>query len=231
MAHTKGMKLITMVLMAGLLSLTACGKKDSGATRVTGSRGSGAVGGSPTTGSGGTPTSLGSTCKNGQSAVGKIYLTIGQESNFRPQVTSFLSATLQDQYIGNISGNRDAPTGIDFEAKFKFEDSGVIRADQTQVLISVFDSYVNTPDPQTQQLIQAYRIFFGKASAGQYNNNGSYTVQFKDEYGEVSFTGNYSSGEYTSGVVSYVNYSNINGGQATSGQLGYFQIRTCGIFY
>ncbi|MNK01205.1 hypothetical protein D3C87_190000 [compost metagenome] len=231
MANTLGKKVFTVILMAGMLALSACAKKDSGAVRVTGGRGSGvSQGGGSSGGGGGAPTQIPSSCSNSVSPVGKIYDPQYQYRDFRPTVVSFVSATLEQQYVGQISGDMYAKTGIDFQAKVRFDDNGEVIADQSQILISIFDSFVNTVDPQSQQLMQAYRIFFGKASGGQMSNNGQYTVKFQDEYGEVTLTGSYSSSQYSTGTVSFANYTNVNGGQPTSGQLGSFTIRTCGMF-
>lgn len=225
MANTIGRKIFSVLLMAGLLSLAACAKKDDTAVVRVATR-SGVTSTDVTSG-------IPATCANGASATGKIYDPQYQNgvTDYRPTVVSFLSSILSEQYVGQISTSPYDKTGIDFLIHLKADASGVILKAESKLEMFFFDSMVGTADPQTGSLIQAYPVKFGAgtALAGQLRGN-QFTVQFGDEYGQVTLTTTNISGEYTYGTVRYVNAKNANGGSATQGTLGNFVIRTCAIY-
>lgn len=206
------------VLVALALSLSACGKKDSSAVRVAGR-------GTPTgvSQSGGTTPN---TCGNANMTWGKIYDPYAS-SAFESQVKGFVSATLDPQSLGTISGNINDKTGIDFSGSFQFDTAGKLIPASSTVVIKIFDSFVG--QVYNGQTIVPYVVEFKQASEGMIDRNTrQIQVRFKDSYGEIIFQGQYDN-TTVQGTVQYQNYTAVNGYQPAAGILGSFRAYTCAL--
>jgi len=210
-------KTILGALVAIALSMSACAKKDGSAVRVAG-RG---------TGTGVTQSNVAtSTCANASMAWGKIF-DANASPQFESQVKGFVSATLDPQSLGSISGNINDKTGIDFTGAFQFDAQGKLVPGSSSVLIKIFDSFVG--QVYEGQTIVPYVVEFTSASEGMINRTTrQFTVKFKDTYGEIVFQGQYNS-QNVEGIVTYRNSTAVSGYQASQGTLGSFRAYTCAL--
>lgn len=211
-------KSILGVLVLAALSLTACGKKDSSAVRVAGR--------SAGTGVTQSTVAVSNTCSNSSMTWGKIF-DPSASPQFEAQVKSFVSATLDPQSLGAISGNINDKTGIDFQGSFQFDTQGNLIPGSSSVLIKIFDSYVG--QVYNGQTIAPYVVEFTAASEGMVNRTTrQFQVKFKDSYGEVIFQGQYNN-QTVEGTVYYQNNTAVTGYQPASGVLGSFRAYTCAL--
>ncbi|KYG65391.1 hypothetical protein AZI87_12650 [Bdellovibrio bacteriovorus] len=209
-------KSVMGILVLVALSLSACAKKESSATRVAGRSNTPAV----------TQPNAVNSCGNASMNVGKIY-DYYNSGSFESQVKSFISATLDPQTLGTISGNINDKTGIDFFGAFKFDSSGNLVAGSSTVLIKIFDSYAG--QSYNGQVIQPYQVEFSAAASGTINRNTrQFTVKFSDSYGDIVFQGQYD-GTLAQGNVTYQNRTAVNGYSPASGTLGQFKAYTCAL--
>ncbi|MGZ3798060.1 MAG: hypothetical protein ACXVB1_16940 [Pseudobdellovibrionaceae bacterium] len=165
------------------------------------------------------------TCSAGQQSVGRIYENGSNSgaSSFEEQVKALLSATVDPKFFGTISGSN----GVTLEGRLRYDGSGHVLLDQSNMKILIHDSMVGQLD-SNQQVIPAYPINFNTAAAGSVNlQTKEFTLQFKDAYGEINLSGVIGSVNVT-GTISYQNYANVTGGQNAAGVLGDFSIPTCG---
>ncbi|WP_374080211.1 hypothetical protein [Bdellovibrio bacteriovorus] len=206
------------VLVALALSLSACAKKDSSAVRVAGR------GASIGVTQGGTTTP--NTCGNANMNWGKIY-DPNASGQFEAQVKSFVSATLDPQSLGTISGNISDKTGIDFSGSFQFDAQGRLIPASSTVVIKIFDSFVGQVyDGKT---VVPYVVEFSQASEGIIDRTTrQIQVKFKDSYGEIVFQGQYDNNT-VQGTVHYQNYTAVSGYQPSGGTLGAFRAYTCAL--
>lgn len=209
------------VLLLAALSLSACAKKDSSSVRVAGrSTNSGTTSGTGTT----QGTTSSGTC--GAQSAGKIFDKYAA-SSFETQVKNFVSATLDPQSLGTVSGNINDRTGVDLFATFKFDSAGSLVAAESNMLIKIFDSYAN--QVYNGQVIKPYEVSFSQASEGMIDRNTrQFQVKFRDGYGEIIFQGAYDN-SIAEGTVYYQNYTAVNGYQPTSGTLGSFRMYACSL--
>lgn len=168
-------------------------------------------------------------CGSSTQAVGRVYDdgSSSASGTFEARVKGLLSATVDPQYFGTISGDpSNAQTGVTIEGQLRYDSAGNVTLSQTTLKLSVLDSFVGQTDT-TGTTISAYPINFSAASSGTVNlATKTFTVLFKDNYGEITLTGTIG-GSTTTGTVSYKNYVSYNGGTVSSGTLGAFQIPTC----
>lgn len=214
-------KSVMGMLVLAALTLSACAKKDdsaSGRVATRGGNGSGIV--------------AQNTCANPAQAqaVGKIFDSQSYGSRFEEQVKAFVSATLDPEALGTISGNINDKTGIDFSASFPFDSNNQLIASEASISIKIFDSYAK--EPYNGQVIPPYEVAFSQAKSGTINRNTrQINVVFEDEYGSITFAGQYgvmegSQGPFVVGKVSFNNYKSVKG-SPQSGQLGDFKIYDC----
>lgn len=218
-------KMILGVLVAIALSMSACAKKDGGAVRVAGRgiRGGTAQGNVSQTN---TPGTTAAACSNSSMAWGKIFDPYAS-AQFESQVKGFVSATLDPQSLGSISGNISDKTGIDFSGSFQFDAQGNLIPASSSVLIKIFDSFVG--QVYEGQTIVPYVVEFTAASEGVINRTTrQFTVKFRDAYGEIVFQGQYNN-QNVEGTVTYRNTAAVTGYQASSGTLGSFRAYTCAL--
>lgn len=214
--------IILGVLTGSFLGLSACAKNEGSAVRVAGRQG--------TVNSGVTPQGS-HQCTSGQTTTGKIFDTSGDSFRFESQVKSFVSATMNPQEFGTISGVITDKTGVDMVASFTFDSSGQLVTSQSAVLIKIFDSYVG--QTYNGETVPPYTIQFSTANSGSIDRaNRQFTVKFVDSYGEIVFQGRYdnsSANGVAEGTVSYTNYTAVSGFSPASGTLGSFRSYTCAL--
>ncbi|KYG64065.1 hypothetical protein AZI86_14775 [Bdellovibrio bacteriovorus] len=210
-------KSVMGVLVLAALTLSACAKKDDSASgRVVTRGGSGIV--------------TQNTCGNAAQAqaVGKIFDSQSYGSRFEEQVKAFVSATLDPEALGTISGNINDATGIDFTASFPFDSNNQLIAAQASISIKIFDSYAKTT--YNGQVVPPYEVAFSQAKSGTINRNTrQINVVFEDEFGSITLTGTYD-GSMVNGKVSFNNYKALKG-SPQSGQLGDFRIYQCAMIH
>lgn len=166
-------------------------------------------------------------CSSSQQSVGRVYDNGTAGGTFEQRTKGLLSAILNPNLFGTISGSTSGQTGVTIEGHLRYDSSGNVILEQTSMKLMIYDSYVGQLD-QAGQTIDAYPINFSKASSGTMNlATKQFTIQFKDQYGEITVTG-VVGGSTVTGSISYQNYTSYSGGAAASGVLGAFSIATCG---
>lgn len=206
------------ILLLAALSLSGCAKNNSSDVRVAGRN--------PVP-QGPAQTSQNQTnCSNPTMVWGKIFDPYAS-TQFEYQVKSFVSATLDPQALGTISGNIYDRTGIDFQGSFQFDAQGNLIPTSSTVLIKIVDSFVK--DGYEGQTFQPYIVEFKAADSGIIDRNTrQFEVHFKDNYGDIVFQGMYND-QIAEGTVSFVNYTAVTGYEPASGTLGAFRSYTCGL--
>lgn len=216
-------KSVLGVLLIGALTLSACAKKEDSFgdnARVTAPAANGVTA---------NDTTAAQACGSDTSKLwGKIYGS-SAGNNFEIQVKAFVSATLNPNELGSISGDINAKTGVDFKGLFKFDSANQLVADASSIAIKIFDSYANTT--QNGQFIPPYEFSFSKAKSGSINRNTrQINVVFEDEYGSITINGSYndlSANGTVNGVVTFKNYKAVSGYTPQSGTLGSFTAYAC----
>lgn len=217
-------KIILALLVGATLGLSACAKKEGGAVRVAG-RQQGLTG-PQVTPQGGTHQ-----CTSAQTTTGKIFDAAGNSALFENQVKSFVSATMDPQQFGSISGVISDRTGVDMVGTFTFDSAGQLVTGQSAVLIKIFDSLVG--QVYNGETIPPYTIQFSTAASGSIDRaTKQFAVKFADSYGEIVFQGRFDNSSVngiTEGTVSYTNYTAVSGFSPASGTLGSFRAYTCAL--
>lgn len=201
---------VKIIMCVGVLAATAACSKGADfhtarATSATGVVGSG----------------VGSTCGNTAQTTGRVYDNGGGSSyTFDQRVKGLLAASVDPQYFGTI-------TGVTIEGHIAYDTNGTVNVSQTNLKLVVADSFVGQKDDKGG-IISAYPMNFATATSGTVNIAAkTFTVLFKDSYGEITLTGNYGTSVVT-GSISYTNFSTVaTGNYPTSGTLGAFQISSC----
>ena len=209
-----------LLLMSFLFSLVACGRGESGSSvrmrevSVTDS-GSYSQQGLRTAGN----------CQANE--VGMIYDSAAG-SQFRDRVAAFVSATMDPNGLGEISGDPNASTGIDLVMSVKVNAQGQVQSGSTLDL-GIYDSYVGQND-QNGKLIEPYSLHISQRVQGVANpQTGEFSVQFSDEYGAILFTGKMDQ-KTIQGTVQFQNSQSYIGGTPASGTLGQFVLPRCAVF-
>ncbi len=214
------MKKLLILSLVSVLMVACNPKKDNTVRSGTGIRssGPGIVGG------------LTNTCTQGQFQIGTIYDTGNQQpslynsGSYEERVKSFLSATVNPQEVGQISGAQWENTGVRFQGVIKLDAAGKVQLATSKLLIKVYDSYVLQSSGTEPIPVQ-----IDSATEGQFNpQTGIGYVVYKDQYGEVRFDGRYDAQNF-SGTVTYKNYVSFNSSTPAQGQLGQFLIARCAI--
>lgn len=171
-----------------------------------------------------------STCSSAAQAVGRVYDGgVASGGTFEQRVKGLLSATVDPQYFGTISGDGNDPsTGVTIEGRLRYDGAGNVLMNQTNLKLVVTDSFVGQKD-STGAVIPAYPMNFAAASSGTVNVAAkTFTIVFKDSYGEITLNGSFNTSMVT-GTISFANSTTVlAGGTPASGTLGAFQIATCG---
>lgn len=205
-------KSFVMVLLVAL-TMSACAKKNTSSVRVAGRA-----------------TVSGSAVNNGNCSAnqpGKIYSS-QNPAGFTDSVQKFVSATMDPSGIGTVSGELQTQTGIFLHAAFKFDSAGNVDLANSGFTMSIYDSYVG--NYYEGKVIEPYTIQFTQADSGTINRQArSFSITFKDDYGDITFNGTYGSSNIISGTVSFKNYTSAVGGSLYSGVLGQFSIYSCAV--
>ena len=211
-------KTLMCVSVLASLMMTACAQSDSSAVRVAGRN--------TTTGTAQNNVALNSTCSNASMNWGKIF-DVNSSPQFEAQVKNFVSATLDPQSLGSISGNINDKTGIDFSGTFKFDGQGNLVPGSSSLLIKIFDSFVG--QVHEGQTVTPYMIEFTAATEGRIDRNTrQFQIKFRDNYGDITFNGSYNN-QIVEGTVAYKNATAVNGYQPTQGTLGNFRAYSCAL--
>lgn len=142
------------------------------------------------------------------------------EDSFNQSVHNFVSATLDPNQLGHVSGNIYASTGVRFWGYVEVNGTSIV-AQSSELRVVIWDSYAGYVDA-SGDLITEYPVHMRGNASGWVSGNQA-VVRFQDQYGWIELRGNFDS-QYFSGVVWY---SNNNGAQ---GQLGDFFVGTCSFF-
>lgn len=235
----------TLPLILALLGLglSGCTKRES-SDRVVSARGTAVTGGTTNPGTGGTSTTptdglFVEKCSNGSSAVGYVYdggvPTTGE--SFRDRVAGLVSASLDPQQLGDISGEEGGVTGIDFRLRLKSDGQGGIVATASHMQFMIFDSLVGQLDSAGAQIVP-YEITMTKTgdvqnrvevSGNVDQANRTFTVTFRDDYGNISLQGRWD-GSVARGTITFENFRSYDNSTPRSGMLGSFAVPTCGLF-
>lgn len=173
-------------------------------------------------------------CSSADQAIGRVFESSVAGSNvpFEQRVKGLLAATVNPQYFGTISGNgQSAQNGVTLEGRLQYNpQSGAVVLEQTNLRLTIYDSFVGQAD-EGGSPIQPYVINFETATSGTVNvATNQFTLQFGDQYGSVSVTGQMA-GTTVTGTISYQNTTNFDGSAGYGGTLGDFSISTCGWLY
>jgi hypothetical protein len=207
----------TVMILFALASLAAC----SSAKNMSAARNASDVGAV------GNQTSVnGVSCKGNS---GRIYDggTAGASGTFEQRIKGLVSATVDPSYFGSIDGSMNSTqTCVAFEGRLNTDASGNVNVSQSNLKITVYDSYVGTADVDGGT-IEPYVIQFSAASSGQVNASGkTFSIQFKDEYGEINLSGSFAQAT-TTGTMNFKNYKSFdNASSPASALLGAFSIPT-----
>ncbi len=237
-------KLLTVLL----LSLTAfgCGSKDKrqeirhGRTARAGDQ---AVQASPTQ-----PTQPGQVAQPGQGGGTGLYgiITGWPQALFDEAVKGLVSATLDPNELGFVSGEANQGTGIVFKGKIELQGGplSASAAGQRAVLpqsshmhISIWDSFAGQTyqDERGQtQYVPEYPINFSSAQSGWVNGRRAQLV-FADQYGSIQFDGQFIGGteicdSVFEGEVSFFNNTHVLNETPAAWVLGEFFIYAADLF-
>ncbi len=222
------MKSVLIVFFGMFLILTSCAKKKSSSM----SRNAGAPRGTTTT----PVTNLGVTkCTDGvTSAAGRLFDDTASGDSFRTQWSNFFSAIMADDQLGQLSGlSSNSVQGVNFTLRMKIVNNQ-ISLSETSMNIEVNDSYVNTRNADTNEIIQAIKMGFTSATDAKLTNvnngTGNFTVSFADKYGSVLVSGSFNQSR-AEGTVTFQNSVHYNNEAPKSGTLGRFALNSCGLFF
>jgi hypothetical protein len=216
-------KLILMALVSVLM--VSCSPKKETARATNTIENTRSASGVVSTGSG----VVANTCTQSQFPIGTIYDTGTQQislynsGSYEDRVKAFLSATVNPQEVGQISGAQWDPTGVRFQGTIKLDQNGSVQLAQSKMIIKVYDSLVQSSG------VEAIPVSIEVASEGRFDlQTGTGYVVFKDSYGEIRLDGRFDAQNF-SGTVSYKNYVSFNNSTPAQGQLGQFLIARCAI--
>ncbi len=226
----KAFQAVLLILSVGVLS-TGCIRKKNDPLVGRIARGNGNMGSAidPATGS---VHPLGN-CSDTNLSIGKIYddpiLTGGALMGpFRSRVALLISASMDPNQLGDVSGALNAPTGIDFSGRIKLADSGDLIPSQSELHVQIFDS-----NSYSGGNINPILIDFSTAQSGHFESGSNhFTALFRDRFGDVLLDG-VSNGSIVTGVVSFKNAQSYTGAISVTPNyitLGAFVIRACGLF-
>ncbi len=163
-------------------------------------------------------------CQQNQFTYGSIYDSSYNNGSFENSVKGLLSAAVNPQEVGQISGGQWDQTGVRFQGAIKLDGSGNVVGTMSRIRITVYDSYL-----LQSSTAQPIPISIESASMGNFNHQtGIGYVIFKDQYGEIRFDGRIDAQNFI-GTVSYKNYVSFDNSQPAQGQLGQFSIARCAI--
>lgn len=192
------MKLKIALLTAMALMITACGKQSkSGSTRVNRYSANQLITGT-------------TTCNT--ATWGRIYDNNISDVSFRQKVADFSLKNLEE--IGNISGNYNSQTGVEFQMTLNFVNGQLSQGSQAAFRIS---------DSITIQENGGYIQFVMGGMSGS-GANGQFNAQIGDQKGFVRLQGMKTTYQGQQVLYGQASYNNYNQGEV---YLGEFVIAAC----
>jgi len=166
-------------------------------------------------------------CSSSTQATARVYDSgSASGTTFEQRVKGLLSALVDPQYFGTISGDANSTqTGVTIEGRIRYDSAGKIQTSQSSLKLVVTDSFVGQKDGEGKT-VTAYPIQFNSASSGEVHSDRTFSAVFKDTLGEITVTGTLG-GSTVTGKISYVNYTSFDGSAGASGDLGSFTLPTC----
>lgn len=213
---------ILIALLVSVTGLTACGKKEEGATII--NRGAAA-------------TSAVNTWAQNSGIVlnGNVTATAGEQSLFQDALSGFIEGKYAPEALGYVSATYSGGTGVAIGGRVELQ-SGVLNAGSTaqtnvrsdgKVLIAVYDEFTNRVDGNGELVGPLFRAF--TSASGYVQGNRAY-LRLQDEYGSIELEGTFS-GQSFYGTFVYDNVRRWDGnGQGAAGNLGNFHVPTCQFF-
>lgn len=202
------------ILAVGVLSLTACDKKNDDASPAQDSRARGAV-----------PTANANTVGPGIQVTSVNYSTgISDPQLFENNVKDFLAAGWDSSGVGTITDQSVIiATNLDFSA------AGQINAANTRLRIWVTDSLALQRVPVNGGVAQPYFIAFDSTTAAITGSRSGarVTVTFRDSLQEVTLDANRANDGVYYGTLAFKNLKDASNGQLKSASpMGYFKTAT-----
>jgi hypothetical protein len=214
------MKMLLLVLMVASTALVGCGKKQSGKAPISQARGtrSGGISGDTVNSSGVLDGAV-------------VRYSTWSNADFQQTVTDFLGASIQREFIGEVSGDPNQSTGVVFGAQIQPASGYYTPNMNTQlspnghILVAVYDTFTGQKDAEGNTIPPM--AVYVQGISGNISNN-VLRAQASDSFGVLHITAQIS-GSQISGNIWYENLQNANGGSPVTNDLGYFQAPTCSV--
>lgn len=216
-------KSMLTVLVLGLV-LTGCGQ-DKKRESVSGGRGVRTTG--DTSGITGVNTA-GASANYAKGLWGEVVRpTDFSQEKFQERVSGFVSATMDPENLGTVSGSSGDKTGIRFSG-LVIVKGGNIDQSASKVHIAVWDSYAGTTIEG--KTVPEYPLDFNRITKFKVSGT-KYEIVFEDEYGYVGFYGDKVGDKFT-GNFTYRNHKMYDGSDADTQEfvLGTFSVTFNGFF-
>lgn len=209
------LKLTVIVLISGLMVLTACDKKKSGRSspaRV--ARGGNVqpynVQGQQQQGNGFNNT--------GGTGSQWTYLQPSDSYGFLSAAQGLVSASMDPQELGTVQNGDVAMIGY-----IDMDQQGNINRSNSRFRLEIWDDYARNGSAS------AIALEFNSLASSSYNGN-QINLVFEDSYGQIIVSGQYNQYDFY-GTVSYRNSVSFDGSSSpAAGVLGNFQVPACGFF-
>lgn len=213
---------VLVALLVSITGLTACGKKEDGATVI--SRGAAA-----------TAAINAWAQSSGVALNGNITASSGEQSVFQDALSGFAEGKYAPETLGYVSATYAGGTGVAVGGRVELQ-SGVlnmnsgaqsnVRSDG-KVLVAIYDEYTNRVDASGELVGPLFRAF---TSASGYVQGNHAVIRLQDDYGSIEMEGTFSGSSFYGTFV----YDNVRrwdgGGQGAAGKLGNFHVPTCQFF-
>ncbi|MGE3756276.1 MAG: hypothetical protein AB7H97_00890 [Pseudobdellovibrionaceae bacterium] len=225
MKQTLTTKLITIALILSGLVFSGCAKKQD-KQRV-----NGAGRGTTATATAGGAVPAGSASTNYKKGVwGEVYRAEdATQDDFQIEVGNLVSASIDPEAIGTVSGTPGDTTGIRFNGIIVVKNGTVDKA-KSQLRLAIWDSFAGTKDGSNT--IPEYPIYFDKLTDYVFkNNNTEIGLKFEDAYGYVIMEG-VTRGSLFEGEIRFKNHKSYDGSSPdeTEHLLGRFAVELNGFF-
>ncbi len=209
----KTIKLLTLLMLSGLLFLTACDKKKSG--RSSPSRV--ARGGTPQTYNVQNPNVQDPNIANTGSELADV--RSNDSYGFLQAVQGLVSASMDPQELGNVNSSGD----VWIIGYIDMDQQGNINQANSVLRLEIWDDYARSGSASEIALA------FNNLQSYSYNGN-QINLVFEDNYGQIIVSGDYSQYDFY-GTVSYRNTVSYDGNSTpAAGVLGTFQVPVCSFF-
>ncbi len=166
---------------------------------------------------------------------GEVYVdpTESNLSLFQKSVEYLVSATMDPQLLGQVSGRSRDNTGVRFQGFVDTQANGSINLQNTSLRLVIWDDLVGKT-AEDGKTINEISITFGSAASGSIQGNTIHLL-FKDEvppeqqYGEIRLDGTFQADAFR-GTIGFTNYKNAVPGEQphSANPMGNFIISTCG---